>query len=107
MKDDRDVLDAFELGGVLSNVHPDVLGEDGRAERGCEVVFDEQFTIIFDTDLVDQMHLSYGKANLGIDHLLKFFRDFFYRDQDTLPEVSGSLDLYALRTRRITLDAPP
>ncbi len=85
VENDCDIFHAVELGCVLSNVHAYILGEDGRAEGGCEMIFDEYFSIILDSDLVNQVHLSDWEADLRVDHLIQLLSDFFDRDQVTLP----------------------
>src|SRR6266571_2518919 len=62
----------------LANVHPNILCENRRTERSSEMIFYEQHSVVFDVDLVDQVHLCYRKSNLGIHNLLKLLCDLIH-----------------------------
>ena len=77
MQDYGYFLDAFQLGGQLSNVHPYILCEDWWAEGSRQMVSYEDLTILAYLDLIYKMHLGDRQPYLRIHDLLELPRDLF------------------------------
>src|ERR1700745_1226120 len=62
--------DPVQFRRKLPNVHSDILCKNWRTERGGEMVFYENLSILLYRYFVDEVHLSYRKPNLRVYDLL-------------------------------------